>query len=90
MLASLARTIASFPNPGPVPALDSYRDPELGEATRRLLEIEKEDRSELIKLAKKLKSVAGTSLWELVVELLIRDTEKHMHILRFLASHASR
>jgi hypothetical protein len=35
-----------------------------------------------------LKDVKDTSLWELLVELMQHDTEKHLAILRFVQKHA--
>ncbi len=90
MLLGLARTIAAFPRPGPVPVLDHSRDAALAEAAHKLLAFEREDRAELSKLAKELKPVAGTSLWGLLVDMLIQDTDKHIHILRFVEHHAER
>jgi hypothetical protein len=90
MLAALAQTIAGFPKPGPVPVLDHARDPALAAAARKLLEFEHEDRSRLSKLAKELKPVATTSLWGLIVDMLIADTDKHIRILRFIEDHALR
>jgi rubrerythrin len=89
LLRDLAETIASFPSEGPVPFLDYKPNPALQKATRDLLSVERTDLDGLHKLKKELRPVAETSLWSLLVELLVRDTEKHIEILKFLERHAS-
>lgn len=71
------------------PALGWVLDPELVEATRRLREYEERDRKELERLHKQLKPFEETTLWGLIVELLLLDTQKHATILRFIERHAA-
>jgi rubrerythrin len=56
--------------------------------TRRLLEHEQSDAAELKRLHKELRDLQDTTLWGLLVEIMQRDTEKHIAILRFVAHHA--
>jgi hypothetical protein len=49
--------------------------------------IERKDLEELSALRKKLKPVRDTTLWTLVIELMERDTEKHLRMLEFLRDH---
>ncbi|HEX2785920.1 MAG TPA: hypothetical protein VHN36_20265 [Ilumatobacteraceae bacterium] len=56
--------------------------------TRRLLEHEQSDAAELKRLHKDLRDLQDTTLWGLLVEIMQRDTQKHIAILRFVADHA--
>jgi len=56
--------------------------------TRRLLEHEQSDAAELKRLHKDLRDLQDTTLWVLFVEVMQRDTEKHIAILKFVADHA--
>lgn len=56
--------------------------------TRRLLDHERSDAAELKRLHKELRDLQDTTLWGLLVEVMQRDTEKHIAILRFVADHA--
>jgi rubrerythrin len=73
-----------------IPRLDLRRvaRAELLEITDRMLESEKSDALELKRLRKDLKDVEDSTLWGLLVDIMSRDTEKHVAILRFLADHA--
>ena len=90
-LASSLKSEAELSGAEPVvPRLDLHlvdRD-ELLDVTRRLLDHEKADAKELKRLAKELRDVQDTTLWGLLVEVMLRDTEKHIAILRFVESHA--
>ena len=55
--------------------------------TKRLLEHEQSDAAELKRLHKELRDLQDTTLWGLLVEVMQRDTEKHIAILRFVADH---
>jgi hypothetical protein len=59
-------------------------DPE----TRELLALENQDRAELRRLQKQLKAFKDTTIWSLLVELMMLDTEKHEHILSFISKHS--
>jgi hypothetical protein len=92
MLTEMANAIAWgqwVPVSDAVPDLDpSMHDPEVLTVTRELLEAEQRDHAELKELRKKLRDYRHTTLWDLVADLLMMDTEKHIRILRFLIEHA--
>ena len=96
LLRDLAETIrinASLSgDPTPIPDLGSFRaDREaVLEATKRLLEIERDDNRALDRLAGELKDVKDTTLWELVIRMLQADNVKHRRILEFIGSHAKK
>jgi rubrerythrin len=71
-----------------VPDLYPERDGALAEETKALLATEVEDRHQLRRLHRQLAPYQETTLWELLVQLMELDTEKHVHILRFLARHS--
>lgn len=76
-----------------VPYFDLDRSPDRAaviELTDQLLEREQQDSSELKRLRRELRDVKDTSLWGLLVDLMARDTEKHIAILRFARKHAGR
>jgi rubrerythrin len=58
------------------------------EGAKELLENEKRDIGELKRLQRELRDLKDTSLWGLLVELMQRDTEKHIAILKFVRDHA--
>jgi hypothetical protein len=89
-LASALKTSAEFsPEDPPVPRLDFDRvDPTAIVAmTERLLRREQNDARELKRLQRDLRDVRDTTLWSLLVELMQRDTDKHIAILRFVRRH---
>ena len=59
----------------------------LAEETTGLLRAEERDRAELKRLRKRLRPFRNIALWELVVDLMILDTEKHIHILQLVAKN---
>jgi len=75
-----------------VPLMDFARADKAGvlEATKRLLEHETEDARELKRLRRELRESKDESLTGLLVEIMQRDTEKHIAILRFVRKHARR
>lgn len=58
------------------------------EGASELLENEQRDIGELKRLQRELRDVKDTTLWELLVDLMQRDTEKHIAILKFVRKHA--
>ncbi len=92
MLTELANAIAWgqwLPVADAVPDLDpGIRDASILAATHELLEAEQRDHAELRELRKKLRDYRHTTLWDLVADVLMMDTEKHIRILRFLIEHA--
>lgn len=89
-LAAAVRSMAEFefdesPVPGvPVVGLEEVQRQAVLEATSRFLAHEREDAKMLDKLAKDLKPVRDTTLWELIVRLMRADTAKHIAILQFI------
>ncbi len=92
-LAESLETIALMKAKEPlIPLIDfvrSDRDAVL-EATRRLLEHENEDARDLKRLRRELRDTKDDSLNGLLVELMQRDTQKHIAILRFVRRRTSR
>lgn len=93
MLAELANAIVWGewqPICDMVPELDpGLAETVVVEATQGLLDAEQRDRAELKKLRKKLRDYRDTTLWDLMADLLMMDTGKHIRILRFLLDHAA-
>jgi hypothetical protein len=74
-----------------VPNLTREGDPErLIGALDELIGFEKSDARQLKELQKQLKDVRRTTVWALLPELMLLDTEKHIRILEFLRKHATR
>ena len=89
-LASSLKSESELSGEDPVvPRLDLDRvdRAELRETTDRLLEHERSDAKELERLRKELHDVKDTTLWALLVDIMVRDTEKHIAILRFVQQH---
>jgi hypothetical protein len=94
LLDDLAATIRASAElsgePTPIPDLGLFRadrDRILAE-TERFLELEKADNKKLEQLAKELKDVRNTTVWELVVRMIQHDNEKHRRILEFIRDRA--
>ncbi len=94
LLAEIADAIAwgtvpnaesGVPRPGPEDV-----DAELVAETEALLAAEKEDRAELRRLRRRLRSSYTGTLWPLLVEVMLHDTDKHVHILDYIAKHRGR
>jgi hypothetical protein len=90
VLAEIADAIAwgSLTDSTPaVPRLVAGRaDTELVEETKTMLASEKRDRAELRRLRRRLRSYSGT-IWPLLIDLMLLDTDKHTRILRFVVKH---
>jgi rubrerythrin len=89
-LASSLEADASFSGAEPVvPRMDFHRSNRVAvrDVTNRLLEHEEADEKELQRLQKELRDVSGTTLWGLLVELMQRDTDKHIAVLKFVKKH---
>jgi rubrerythrin len=72
-----------------IPLITHISDPvELRDLTAKLLRLEEEDQRELHRLHKELKLVRKTTLWDLLISLAERDTEKHRLILEFVHRQA--
>jgi rubrerythrin len=89
-LASSLETDASFSGAEPaVPWMDFHRADRVAvrNVTDRLLDHETADEHELNRLQQELLKVNGTALWALLVELMQRDTDKHIAVLTFVKKH---
>ena len=69
------------------PHLSPRIDRALLETTRQLIKSEREDAKELRRLRRELHNAGGASLLPLMVELMLRDTAKHIEILRFIRTY---
>jgi rubrerythrin len=90
-LADSLETEALFEKQEPtVPYLDFHHADRATviEGAKELMDSEERDLHELKRLHRELHDVRDTSLWSLLVELMQRDTEKHIAILRFVREHA--
>jgi rubrerythrin len=74
----------------PIPSLRGLRADadRVVAAADRLIAVEKEDARELKELAKELADVQETTLFGLLVDVMRRDTDKHLAILKFLRARA--
>ena len=92
LAASLQNAIDGRSEGSSVPELDLYRvdRAEVLAVTSKLLQNEEDDAIELKRLHQELGIVKDTTLWGLLVELMQRDTDKHIAILRFAQRHAKR
>jgi rubrerythrin len=89
-LASSLKTEAELGGEEPeIPYLDLDRADraEVRELSERLMQREREDAAELKRLHGQLKDVRNTSLWDLLVSTMRRDTDKHIEILDFVLRH---
>ena len=89
-LAQSIRTSAELSKePVPIPRLDFHHDRErILALTEQFLAVEEADNRELKRLAKELKDVRDTTLWQLVLDLIRADNEKHRRILGFIRDRA--
>ncbi len=88
LLAELANAIAwsstGAPQAGAVPTVPTNIDGALLEQTKLLLKSEQSDARALRRIRRRLRPFGDTTLWVLVIELMLLDTKKHATILRFL------
>ncbi|HZS13284.1 MAG TPA: hypothetical protein VFC09_01670 [Candidatus Dormibacteraeota bacterium] len=89
MFTQLANTLVSQANlttgADDIPPLETSDDvARIAPLTGRLIALEEDDRVQLARLRKELRPVRDTTLWDLLVQLAERDTEKHLLILRFI------
>lgn len=72
-----------------VPYLDLARcdSHKVRELTSRLLRSEEEDARDLKRLHNRLHDVKDTTLWDLLVAIMRRDTDKHIAVLEFVLHH---
>jgi rubrerythrin len=85
LLRSLTLMVAPHESGEGVPHLGRVEHAgELLEVTDRLIDFERDDKRSLRRLRRELHDVRDTSLWDLVVDAMQRDTDKHLAILGFL------
>jgi rubrerythrin len=72
-----------------IPYLDFAQADRAGvlEATRQLMERESEDARELKRLQRKIHETKDFTMWSLLIDLMQRDNQKHVAILRFVRKH---
>jgi hypothetical protein len=77
---------ADTPDRSPIPSLRGFHADRIRiqRVTERLLEVERDDERELKDLAKRLRVFDKTTLWGLLIELMLDDTMKHIKILKFI------
>lgn len=88
LLAEMANAIA-WEGRSPVPSVPDIfaaHDDALLAETQELLDAERADSRELKRLQRRLETFGDTTMWPLIVDLMLLDTEKHIHMLRFIAS----
>jgi hypothetical protein len=89
-LASSLKTEAELSGDQPeIPYLDLDRADraKIREITERLLRCEHDDAAALKRLHKDLQDVEDTTLWDLIVNIMRKDTDKHIAILEFILHH---
>jgi len=92
-LADSLETMSLRPGADPqVPYLDFNRTNKEAvlDLTETLLEKEQQDALELKRLQSELGDVKDTSIWGLLVDLMQRDTQKHISILKFVKKNTKR
>jgi rubrerythrin len=72
----------------PYPDFDKADQAVLRKNTEELLESEERDARELKRLQHELRDMKDVTLWSLLVDLMQRDTDKHIALLRFVKKHA--
>ena len=77
---------ADTPDRSPIPSLRGFHADRIRiqRVTERLLKVERDDERELKDLAKRLKAFDNTTVWGLLIELMLDDTRKHIKILKFI------
>jgi hypothetical protein len=72
-----------------IPRLDFQRVDRsaVRDLTDQLVDREQADLRELKKLQKSVREIKDTTLWSLLVDLMKRDTKKHIAMLRFVQKH---
>lgn len=89
-LAASLKSEAELQHEDPViPRLDFHRveREQILDVTQRLLAEERADLAALKRLRRQLRDVEDTTLWALLVDIMERDTAKHIAILEFVESH---
>jgi len=89
-LAASLKTDAEFGKNPVIPRIDFDQADraEVADVASRLIEQEERDAAELKRLQHELRSVQDTTLWSILVDLMQRDTQKHIALLRFVKRRA--
>jgi rubrerythrin len=96
LFKSLAQTVRNeaelIPGSPVIPYMDFDRidSEKIRRLSLELLRNEDEDAKELRKLHDRLNEVQHTTLWDLLVGLMRRDTDKHIAMLEFVLAHTPR
>lgn len=91
-LAASLKTEAELRDSAPaIPHMDfdKANAAEIRELTLSLLKNEEQDAKDLKRLHEQLQEVKHTTLWDLLVSLMRRDTDKHIAMLEFVLQHTS-
>ena len=83
----MAWGLATQPPMSTVPTLPGAINGAVLEQTKLLRKSEQADFRSLRRIRRRLRPFADTTLWVLVVDLMLLDTKKHATILRFLEHH---
>lgn len=89
-LAETVRTESELTGVEPrVPRMDFARTDtaKVRDLSSRLLRREEEDAKSLRRIHRQLRVVKHTTLWDLLIELMILDTDKHIAMLKFVLEH---
>lgn len=92
-LADSLKTDASLTGQEPrIPRMDfdCVDSEEVLVSTRQLLKNEESDIRELKSLHRQMRDFKDSTLWDLLVQLMQLDTQKHIAILRFVQAHTRR
>jgi hypothetical protein len=84
---AMAWGLATKPPTSAVPRLPMAMNRDLWEQTKLLRKSEQADYRALRRIRMRLRPFADTTLWVLVVDLMLLDTKKHATMLRFLERH---
>jgi rubrerythrin len=92
LASALRADVELRPEQPAIPRLDLWGSEaaHIIELTEQLLERERTDARELHRLARELKDVKDTTMWQLLVKLIEMDTAKHVEILEFIEHHAKK
>ena len=89
-LAASLKTDTQFASEDPaIPRMDFARADRASvrDLTKQLIARERQDLREMKQLQKDLHELKDSTLWSLLVDLMKRDTDKHIAILRFVQRH---
>lgn len=91
LLSEMANAMAwgtfGDPDEPATPTLGGGISRELSHQTARLRRREAADHRELLRMRARMRPFADTTLWGLLVDMMILDTQKHIAMLRFLERH---